>query len=39
MLKRICTALIAAAVIGTAGADTVLLHNVQGYTPTRDGMQ
>jgi predicted amidohydrolase YtcJ len=39
MLKRIGTALIAAAVIGTAGADTVVLHNVQGHTPTRDGMQ
>jgi predicted amidohydrolase YtcJ len=39
MLKRICTVLIAAGVIGTAGADTVVLRNVQGYTPTRDGMQ
>ena len=39
MLKRICTVLIAAGVVGTAGADTVVLRNVQGYTPTRDGMQ
>ncbi|HET9445889.1 MAG TPA: amidohydrolase [Steroidobacteraceae bacterium] len=39
MLKRICTVLIAAGLVGTAGADTVVLRNVQGYTPTRDGMQ
>jgi predicted amidohydrolase YtcJ len=39
MLKRICMVLVAAGVIGTAGADTVVLRNVHGYTPTRDGMQ
>ncbi len=39
MLKRICTVLIAAGVVGTAAADTLVLRNVHGYTPTRDGMQ
>lgn len=32
MLRRICTVLIAATVVGTASADTVVLRNVHGYT-------
>jgi len=39
MLRQICTALIAAGAIGTASADTVVLRNVHGSTPTRTGMQ
>lgn len=39
MLKRICTVLIAATVVGTAGADTVVLRNVHGQTPIQKGMQ
>jgi predicted amidohydrolase YtcJ len=39
MLRQICTAIIAVSVLGTASAETVVLHNVHGYTPTRTGMQ
>src|ERR1044072_283902 len=39
MLRQICRVLIAASVVGTATADTVVLRNVQGSTPTRTGMQ
>lgn len=39
MLRQICTVLIAASVVGTASAETVVLRNVHGSTPTRTGMQ
>lgn len=39
MLKRICTVLIAATVVGTASAGTVVLRNVHGQTPIQKGMQ
>ena len=39
MLRQICTVLIAASVVGAASAETVVLRNVHGATPTRTGMQ
>ena len=39
MLRQICTVLIAASVVGTVSAETVVLRNVHGVTPTRTGMQ
>jgi predicted amidohydrolase YtcJ len=39
MLRQICIALIAAGVVGSASAERVVLMNVHGVTPTRDGMQ
>ena len=39
MLRQICIALIAAGTVGTACAERVVLVNVAGVTPTRNGMQ
>ncbi|MGH8236984.1 MAG: amidohydrolase [Steroidobacteraceae bacterium] len=40
MLRQICTILIAASVIGSASADTIVLQNVRGVTPTQQkGLQ
>ena len=39
MPSRICATLLAAAVVSAANADTVILRNVRGYTPTQNGIQ
>ena len=39
MLRQICTILIATSVVGTASAETVVVRNVHGATPTRTGLQ
>lgn len=39
MPSRIFVTLIAAAVVSTASAETVLLTNVRGYTPTQNGSE
>lgn len=36
MLSRICVALIAASAFGSASAETVVVYNVHGYTPTQN---
>jgi predicted amidohydrolase YtcJ len=39
MLRQICIALIAAGTVGTASAERVVVMNIAGVTPTRDGMR
>jgi predicted amidohydrolase YtcJ len=39
VLSRICATLLAAVVVSAANADTVILRNVRGYTPTQNGIQ
>ena len=40
MLSRLCVALIAASAFASASAETVVVHNVQGVTPTaQNGLQ
>jgi predicted amidohydrolase YtcJ len=40
MLSRICTIVVlAAATVGSAAAETVVVRNVRGYTPTRSGIE